>query len=517
MPTLRKATLVMSDHHLGEGMPKLEDFPKENERAYLEMLETHLELIGPDVDYRHVIDGDWFDYHAVRFEGRYGVVPTETAALAKTDAILRAHPRYFSDLRGLIERFPRFSLEMLIGNHDLDFAWASVQEKLRAVLAPAGQGQRVTFGREIPIGETALIVHGDQFDPFSANPPASDTFKEDVKISRKVIAFMLILSLLLASTLAGLIFAWVPYTVGGVALGVILSFVMLFLVFRWIAGHLAFQWSSKELVLNVPTASYMNAGLGTKLKGGLFPGIGRRVDHGDEWIIGVARKWHALPLLLPMLAMEAIGHKFFHAFRRPREKFNPRMMLDLIATTLHADRIEKELNVFLAERPQVRHLIAGHTHGGGMMTCEVAGAQVIYYNTGTAIRQVNASKPTVECRTRWTKLETFFRRIGYYWTHAPLKAAFVTAAYATLPVTLFLLPPLPFLHALRWPAAFLATFLLLWWQFAAEYKDGHFFRFTPAEVREYDDGSVDVRLLSYEPATKRFLRLTGEEAAWDHR
>ncbi|WKZ29081.1 MAG: hypothetical protein QY323_06175 [Patescibacteria group bacterium] len=516
MPKLVKATLVMSDHHLGEGKPKLEDFPAENEKAYLEMLKAHLELIGPDVSYCHVIGGDWLDYHVVEFEGRYGVFPTEEAALAKTEAIMQAHASYFAGLRSLAEAFPQMFFEIVPGNHDLDLKWPSVQEVIRAALVPPEEGRRVAFPNEVRIAETVLFCHGDQFDPFSANPPEHDTIKEDVMISRKVMLLMLLLSLVLAGALAGFTFSLLPYTLAGVGVGVIVSFVVLFLMFRWIAGHLAFRWGRTKTVLNVPIASHMNAGLGTRLKKWIFHGIGRRVDHGDEWILGVARKWYVLPILLPMVALETLALKFFYLFRRPREKFNPRLMLDLIASTTHADRIEKGLAAFLEERPGVCHLIAGHTHDGKMETVEIDGRTVIYYNSGTAIRQMRTYKPEVRAVTAWPKLETFFRRVLYYWIHAPFGAAASTMAYLAVPVALFLLPEMPFLTALRWPVAFGAVFLLLWWQFAAEYRDGHFFRFTPPEVLEYDDGSVRVRILQYDHDAGRFQLVTGEEATWDH-
>lgn len=517
MPKLVKATLVMSDHHLGEGKPKLEDFPVENEKAYLAMLKAHLEVIGPDVPYHHVIGGDWLDYHAVEFDGRYGIFPTEEAALAKTEAILRAHATYFAGLRGLAAAFPQMRFEIVPGNHDLDLKWPSVQEMIRAALVPPNETERVTFPNEVRIAESVLFCHGDQFDPFSANPPEEETFKDDVMISRKVMLLMLLLSLLISGALTGFTFSLVPYTFAGLAVGSIVSFFVLFLMFRWTAGHLAFRWGQAKRVLNVPIASHMNAGLGTKLKKWFFHGIGRRVDHGDEWILGVAEKWYALPILLPMIALEVIALKFFYLFRRPRERFNPRLMLDLIASTMHADRIDKEMNLFLAERPEVCHLIAGHTHDGKMVTVENGERIVIYYNSGTAIRQMRTYKPEVRAVTGWPKLEIFFRRVLYYWLHAPFKAIGSTLAYAVFPVAIFALPELPVLTTLRWPIALVAFFLLLWWQFAAEFEHGHFLRFTPVEVLVYDEGPPQVRILHYDHDASRFLLLTGEEAAWDHR
>ncbi len=537
MPKLVKATLVMSDHHLGGGKPKLEDFPAENEKAYLEMLEAYLAVIGPDTVFEHVIGGDWLDHHAVEYEGRYGIFPTEEAALAKTQAIIDAHLAHFDGLARLAALHPKLVYRIVPGNHDLDLEWKSVQAMIRKALKLEGDVSRVTFQREVRIADSVLFCHGDQFDPFSANPPIEETFKDDVMISRKVMLLMLLLSLVLSGALAGFTFALVPYTLAGIAVGSIMSFVALFLMFRWIAGHLAFRWGRTTHVLNVPIASHMNAGLGTKLKKWFFRGIGRRVDHGDEWILGVAEKPYALPVLLPMVALEVIRLKFFHLFRRPRERFNPSLMFDLIASTMHPDRIEKELNAFLATRPEIAHVIAGHTHDGKMVTVEIDEKKlvdgtvsetsetktldaekrtVIYYNSGTAIRQMSTYKPEVRVVTAWPKVETFFRRVLYYWLNAPLKAVGSTVAYAVLPTALFLLPELPFLTALRWPIAFIAAFLLLWWQFAAEYREGHFFRFTPPEVLVYDDGTVRVRILHYDHVAKRFMLLTGEEASWDH-
>ncbi len=516
MPKLVRATLIMSDHHLGGGKPKLEDFPVENERAYLEMLEAHLRIIGPAEEYVHVIGGDWLDHHAVEFEGRYGIFPTEEAALAKTRTIVEAHRAHFDGLKRLAERYPALVFRIVIGNHDLDLSWESVQAMIRGMLVPDAQAHRVTFHREVRIADSVLFCHGDQFDPFSANPSKEETFKDDVMISRKIMLVMLLLSLAIAGALASVTFAIVPYTFAGMAVGSIFSFFALFLMFRWVAGHLAFRWGSAKRVLNVPIASHMNAGLGTKLKKWFFRGIGRRVDHGDEWILGVAEKWYALPILLPMIAIEVIALKFFYVFRRPRERFSPRLMLDLIVSTMHADRIEKAMGAFLEGRPEVCHLIAGHTHDGKQITVEHGERTVMYYNAGTAIRQMRTFKPEVRTITAWPKVETFFRRVLYYWVHAPIKAVGSTLAYAVFPVTLFILPPLPVLTALRWPIALAAGFLLLWWQFAAEYRDGHFFRFTPPEVLEYSDGSVRVRILHYDHEAGRFHLLTGEEATWDH-
>jgi hypothetical protein len=174
------------------------------------------------------------------------------------------------------------------------------------------------------------------------------------------------------------------------------------------------------------------------------------------------------------------------------------------------------LNAFLAERPEVCHLIAGHTHDGKMITVENGDRTVIYYNSGTAIRQMRTSKPEVRTITAWPKVETFFRRVLYYWLHAPWKAVGSTLAYAFFPVAIFMLPELPVLTTLRWPIALVALFLLLWWQFAAEYREGHFLHFTPVEVLMYDEGPPQVRILQYDHERRRFHLLTGEDAAWDH-
>ncbi len=518
MPKLVKATLSMGDHHLGEGdaTPKLEDFPHEIGRAYVEMLEAHLQAIGAGVEYDHVILGDWFDLLAVRYKGRYGVVPFEEAGLAKVETVLKAHETYIAAMRELLVRYPNLRYRIVIGNHDLEFRWISVQESIIRALAPENATHRVTFHEEWAVGETVLHVHGDAYDSLNANPSQEEAFKEDVMISRTVIALVFIVSLVFGGALTRVIFAWVPYTIGGIALGTILSYLVLLITLRGIAGWLAFRFGRTLTTLNVRTASYMHSGLGMWLKRRFFPDINRRADHGTIYVLGIARKPYASFLIVPALLIEALAHKFFHAFRHPRDRFHLSEFGNLILSTMRPDQYEKELCKFLETKPNVRHIIVGHTHDTKVVSYDISGRTVMYHNSGIAGWQMRTSTPEVACRTNWPGVETFFRRVAYHWRHAPYKALLSTLAYAAFPALLFLLPPLPVLVSLRWPAALLSAFLLLWWQSAAEYKDTMLFRHAPCETLEFDEGPPQVRILEYEQGTRRFRLLTGEEATWDH-
>lgn len=518
----QRILFVVSDFHLGEGstLPdgranRLEDFPVANETLFIGMLRDRLAALPEHVPFTLVFNGDTFDYHAVRFDGRFGIVPTEEAAVVKTAAILRGHPKFCAGLKGLLAERPTMTVEILDGNHDPELNRPAVQELIRAALAPDGQGHRVAFREEILIGD-ALISHSDEIDPLSANPPTAEMFKRDVVVSRAVMAGILALSLLLMGTVASLTFAWVPYTFAGMAVGTLLSFAGVFLVLRWCAGRLPFLWSRETDVMDVPFASYLNAGAGMRIKRWFLPDIGRREDHGDEWILAIATKIYVLPLILPLLLLFALSHRFFHLFRRPREKFSMRTFWQLIANTTHPDRVERERERFLKKRPEVGKYVTGHTHVPKVETVEVDGRTVVYLNTGTGIRQVRMLKPPVTVTTSWPRVETFFKRVLFLWKHAPHRAFLSTLAYAVVPAGLFALS-FRFgweIGPWHWSIAAAALFLLLWWQFAAEYRGRTFIEFTPAEVVVSADGPVQARLLRYDHESRRFADfMTGEPYA----
>jgi hypothetical protein len=87
---------------------------------------------------------------------------SEAESLQKLETAMRAHGRAFDGLAELLRKKGR--LCVVIGNHDLDFAWPAVQARLRERLGnPDREQLRFTIGEERFKG--VVIEHGYSFTP----------------------------------------------------------------------------------------------------------------------------------------------------------------------------------------------------------------------------------------------------------------------------------------------------------------------------------------------------------------
>lgn len=516
---IRQATFVMSDCHLSEGSVfpngkpnRLEDFPAENDRMYVRMLEARLKRHGRETPFRHSLNGDMVDFMAIRHDGKFGIEPTEGAAVEQLKTCLRGHPGFFGGLRRLAEKWPNLEFDVCPGNHDIHFWWPAVQRTLTESLVPKGQERRVRFYEELRLGDAA-VRHGAEHDPPNANPTEDKRFINDKVGSRRLLPVAAVIALATTGTLLSVMFRRVDWTAGNVALACA-SFASWWLMLGWLGRKLYFKfWAHEERLLNIQYSSYLNAGLGMQLKRWFFPDIGRREDHGDIWWQALARRPFLFFLIVPIVIVHALYQKVFHPILSQGGKATWRMLVHLIVNTTRPDQIEEQLVRFLRERPEIRHYVFGHTHRPGVATRDIDGRTVATYNPGTGIKQQRMIKPAVKCVTRHSAIETFFRRIGYHWRHAPGRAILSTLAYLSVPAAAFAVslwrgwPIGPVQYGL----AAGAVYLLAWWQSAAEYRDETFTEFTPAEILEYEDGTISVRLLRYVPETNEFKDfLTGE-------
>ncbi len=522
MRKLIRVAISLGDKHLGAGDARLEDFPQEIERAYLAMLKTHTGVFGPDVEYDLVFLGDWLDLLAAPFNGEYGVVPTEEAAVAKAEAILRAHPGYFSGLREFLLRYPKLSCRIIPGNHDMEMRWPRVRELIERALAPLEPSGRVTFHEDgWPVGETVLHLHGHAFDPWNADPPIAKAFKKTVMLSRRATIFVGLLALVVAVIVSWSAFSLLPAGFRGRAIAVSISAVSFIIALRSIPAALTPWFGKKVKILNVRLASCLHASLGMWLKRHYFRDINRRADHGATYAMGFARQpqsiFHIL-LRLCLVVVIVAGVDVLQYFRDGLLRLWESVIV--VLNTMGPDRYEKHLRAFLDAHPRIRHLVGAHTHGRKVETYPFRDRTVMYYNSGLAGLEVRTFMPEVRCRTRWTPVETFFRHIGYHWVHVPRKACAVTAGYALLSAGLFLLLVVSPLAMFRWPVVTLVILHLLWRQATAEYRDETSFRLAPVETLVYqeEDGTTDVhvRLLHYDHQADRFFLPTGEAATWNH-
>ena len=132
-----------------------------------------------------VLNGDIFDFDAVtelptepageiNWLARVrGLASEEWMSLFKIDCIIRDHPSFFDDLAGFVRRGGRAIF--IIGNHDLELHWPSVQARIRDRIAPrTTSGEHSLDPADDPVvfcewfylsAEDTYISHGHQYDP----------------------------------------------------------------------------------------------------------------------------------------------------------------------------------------------------------------------------------------------------------------------------------------------------------------------------------------------------------------
>lgn len=503
-PRIKRAHYVFSDFHLSQGRlddgtwHELEDFRSDREFAL--MLRHIHERHASDVQIVLRANGDIFDFMAVPYRGSYLAVPTVEAALEEFQTIADAHAEVFDALRWLMG--VRLDAEIVItyGNHDQDLAWEELQAAVRALIVPPDQAYRVRFTREERVGPAA-ILHGDRYDPLNAVPSDDRMFITDKKGgSTLLIAFVVVL--LTHGALVPLLkHPELLLSPGAIALG-LLEFLAMMVIIGWAWSKIYYwKWGKSQRFMNYPFAYYMNAGLGMTLKRLFMPDMGRLQDHGAIWISTIARSPYWAPIMWLYLVSDILFHMFFIDQLSVRRKANLRTVLGLLAGTMHADRIDDELERYAKENPDVKYVVAGHTHALGVKNVNVGERTMTYLNTGTWVEQRDMVLPDVKTRTRFPRLEAFFGRIRLYVRVRPLAAAAVVLVHALFAATPFAVDMLfgmsfGFVAYLFPPVS---LFLLLWRLSYTEYTGRPFVKLTVAQIDEYENGDVQLALNQYHP------------------
>lgn len=519
-PKVRRVRYIFSDFHLGQGRRSdgswhpMEDFRSDAEFA--RMLRHVDERYADDVIVELHGNGDVFDFMAVPYAGAYRAVPTVEASLDEFRTIAAGHPEFFGALRAFLARRPNAELIFTIGNHDQDLAWPEVQELMRAAVAPEGQGHRVRFVRKESVGPVD-IYHGDEHDPLNAIPSDAEMFITDHKGgSILVVAFVVVLIthgalLPLLSDPASL------FTPNGILLG-LLEFTAMLVIIGWAWGKLYFSdWATawrakrgardddapepKPRFMNYPYTYYMNAGLGMTLKRRFMPDMGRLQDHGAIWILTTARSPYWAPIIWAYLVADVLFHMFFIDQLSVRRKANLKMILKILKSTMSADMVDAELERYAKERPDVKYVVAGHTHQLGVKNVNVGDRVMLYMNPGTWVEQRDMVLPTVETTTSFPRLEAFFRRIALYWRKSPFAAFAVLLVHAAVGFV-----PYGTVSAFGWEVGLwsylipaLSFFLLLWRYSYTEYRDTPFVKRTVVKLEEYSTGELQLAVEEYLP------------------
>ena len=177
----KTAELLVGDMHLGEGVVDAtgavnpyEDFL--DDEGFARLLDAWARRHADAAVLRLRFTGDVLDYSSIRHRERWGIRPTETVALDRTETCLRGHQVFWTAVRRFLKD-PRAGMVFLVGNHDLDLSWPLVQWRIRRALDTA-TSNRIRFETESRLGKI-LVVHGDSFDLLYDNPSFGERFLPD--------------------------------------------------------------------------------------------------------------------------------------------------------------------------------------------------------------------------------------------------------------------------------------------------------------------------------------------------
>src|ERR1700747_2271140 len=144
---VEKVKVIISDCHLSGGhifegaLNPHEDFHFDEEMCdFFRHFSTgeYGEKNGVPVEVELFINGDFFDFLNVPYEGEFEDVITEDIALYKVEAILKGHPKVMAALKKFAAK-PGKSITYMIGNHDADLFFPKVREVITRAWDPDGK------------------------------------------------------------------------------------------------------------------------------------------------------------------------------------------------------------------------------------------------------------------------------------------------------------------------------------------------------------------------------------------
>jgi UDP-2,3-diacylglucosamine pyrophosphatase LpxH len=155
---------LISDLHIG-GDTKLDIFHSEPELA------NFVKALGEE-NLTLIINGDFIDFLAVEPFGEF----SRKAAQEKIERIISAPSNgvLWEGFRAFLNGNTANRIDILLGNHDVEISFQEVQDALRAVMAPATDGDRIEFivdrvsHQQVNVGSVLIhIEHGFQYDPYN--------------------------------------------------------------------------------------------------------------------------------------------------------------------------------------------------------------------------------------------------------------------------------------------------------------------------------------------------------------
>ncbi|MBN1653215.1 MAG: metallophosphoesterase [Deltaproteobacteria bacterium] len=161
--------LVVSDFHIGTGIPKGELNPFEDffwDDRFAELIAYYDNAIGDEGEIELILNGDIFDLIKVRINNGWPAEITEEIATEKLRKCLEGHPKFVLALRQFVSKKHR-RIVYLPGNHDVDMWFDAPQRLFRRYVAPGEAAERVRFITAVDtyyLPEGIQIRHGHQYE-----------------------------------------------------------------------------------------------------------------------------------------------------------------------------------------------------------------------------------------------------------------------------------------------------------------------------------------------------------------
>lgn len=167
----KKIKIVLSDLHLGGGLFKQsgEKNPTENfyfDRELIELITFFSTGKYEDAEVELILNGDILDFLGVIYKNTQLTVITEQIALYKLKQICNAHRKVMKALKNFLS-LPKHSITYQLGNHDMDFFFASVREEFKNQISTEDTKHKIKFIFEVDYYEVEgniRIVHGHQYE-----------------------------------------------------------------------------------------------------------------------------------------------------------------------------------------------------------------------------------------------------------------------------------------------------------------------------------------------------------------
>lgn len=179
-------TIVLSDVHLSDAEPVNKTRPlwkkfKQKQFFIDQDFSEFLSCIQSQSENKIelILNGDIFDFDSVmavpssnhlfnlsQYEYNFGLKPREERSVFKIDVILKQHSIFVKSLCDFIKNGNK--IVFIIGNHDIELNWVSVQKKILDYLQLTKEERKSVIFCEwcYVSNKDTLIEHGHQYDPY---------------------------------------------------------------------------------------------------------------------------------------------------------------------------------------------------------------------------------------------------------------------------------------------------------------------------------------------------------------